>query len=343
MTNIVNKLGIANETELASRWGGAQPQRGEAEDGNDPRYQAIIRTIFSIKGRTGVMRTNDNDVALANGIHMPRVGLGTFDQGSAATKAVQFAIKAGYRSIDTGSYYQNEKEIGLGIRESGAPRQSLFITTKVWNSEHGFAATLKSFEVSLEKLGLEYIDLYLMHWPVGGHNAETWKALEEIYEEGKARAIGVSNFEIHHLEELKKTASVWPMVNQIELHPLKTSIELRKYCADKGIQVEAWAPLAQGNLAQNPVLKKIADAHKKTLAQVVLRWHLQNDIVAIPKSSHERRIKENIDIFDFELSASELAKIDALDENRHLLGFDADTFPSELSLPPASPWPYALS
>jgi diketogulonate reductase-like aldo/keto reductase len=282
-------------------------------------------------------------VTLANGVKMPWVGLGTFDQGAAAVKAVQFAIKAGYRSIDTGSYYQNEEEIGAGIRASDAPRRSLFITTKVWNSEHGFEATLKSFEVSLGKLGLDFIDLYLVHWPVGGHNAETWKALEKIYEQGKVHAIGVSNFEIHHLEELRKVAAVWPMVNQIELHPLKTSVALRKYCADHEIQVEAWAPLAQGNLSQKPVLKKIADAHKKTIAQVILRWHLQQDIVAIPKSSHEGRIKENIDIFDFELSDSELGKIDALDEDRHLLGFDTDTFPPELSLPPVSPWPYALS
>jgi diketogulonate reductase-like aldo/keto reductase len=274
---------------------------------------------------------------------MPWVGLGTFDQGAAAVKAIQFAIKAGYRSIDTGSYYQNEEEIGAGIRASGAPRGSLFITTKVWNSEHGFEATLKSFEVSLRKLGLDYIDLYLMHWPVGGQNAETWKALEKVYQQGKARAIGVSNFEMHHLKELRKTGSVWPVVNQIELHPLNTSVELRKYCADQGIQVEAWAPLAQGNLAQNPVLKKIAEAHKKTITQVILRWHLQHDIVAIPKSSHEGRIKENIDIFDFELSDSEIGKIDALDENRHLLGFDADTFPAELGLPPVCPWPYAIS
>ena len=288
-------------------------------------------------------RTVNDDVTLANGIEMPWVGLGTFDQGPAASKAVQLAIQAGYRSIDTGSYYQNEEDIGAGIRASGIPRHLLFSTTKVWNSEHGFEATLRSFEVSLRKLGLDYIDLYLMHWPVGGHNAETWKALEEIYEAGKARAIGVSNFEIHHLKELKKTASVWPVVNQIELHPLNTSVELRKYCAGEGIQIESWAPLAQGNLSQDPMLKKIADAHKKTIAQVILRWHLQNDIVAIPKSCHERRIKENIDIFDFELSASELAKIDALDENRHLLGFDADSFPSELSLAPASPWPYAIS
>jgi len=287
--------------------------------------------------------TSIGTVTLANGLKMPWIGLGTFDQGPTASKAVELAIQAGYRSIDTGSFYQNEEDIGLGIRAAGVPRESLFITTKVWNSEHGFAATLKSFEVSRQKLGLDYIDLYLIHWPVGGQNAETWKALEKIYEQGKVRAVGVSNFEIHHLKELKKTASMWPVVNQIELHPMKASVDLRKYCADQGIQVEAWAPLAQGNLSQNPVLKKIAEAHKKNIAQVILRWHLQNDIVAIPKSSHEHRIKENIDIFDFELSASELAQIDALDENRHLLGFDADTFPSELSQPPVSPWPYAIS
>jgi diketogulonate reductase-like aldo/keto reductase len=288
--------------------------------------------------------TNPNSEAatLANGVKMPWVGLGTWAQGPTVTATIKSALQIGYRSIDTGSFYQNEEGIGLGIKESGISRQTLFVTTKVWNSEQGYEATLKSFDVSLQHLQLDYADLYLVHWPVRGKFKDTWKALEKLYQDGRVRAIGVSNFNIHHLKEVMKEASIKPMVNQFDIHPLNTWVELRKYCQEEGIQVEAWAPLGQGAVFQNPVLQEIAAAHGKSVSQVVLRWHLQNGVVTIPKSNSEDRLKENLRIFDFQLSADDLRKIDALNENRNLLGFDADEIPSVLLAPPATPWPYSL-
>jgi methylglyoxal/glyoxal reductase len=289
-----------------------------------------------------MINPNSEVATLANGVKMPWVGLGTWDQGPTVTAAVRSAIQIGYRSIDTGSFYQNEQGIGLGIKESGIPRQSIFVTTKVWNSEQGYDETLKSFSVSLQQLQVDYVDLYLVHWPVKGKHKETWKALEKLYQEGRARAIGVSNFNIHHLRDVMKEASIKPMVNQFDIHPLNTWMELRKFCVDEGIQVEAWAPLAQGAVFENAVLQEIAARHGKSVSQVVLRWHLQNGVVTIPKSNKEERLKENIAIFDFQLSAEDLQRIDALNEDRNLLGFDADNIPEVLLAPPASPWPYSL-
>jgi len=281
-------------------------------------------------------------VTLNNGVQIPWIGLGTWDQGPAAESAVIAAIQGGYRSIDTGSFYQNEAAIGRGMRKSGVPRNELFLTTKVWNSEQGYEATLKSCEVSLRTLELDYIDLYLIHWPVAGKYKETWRALEKLYQEGRVKSIGVSNFAIHHLDDLATTATVVPAVNQIDLHPLKTSTALRAFCAAHGIQVEAWAPLAQGRLFDRKELAAIASRYGKTISQVVLRWHLQNEIVVIPKSNHPQRLAENIDIFDFELSPEHIAEISAMNEDLLVLGFDSDHIPEAILVPPAANWPYSL-
>ncbi|MGG4469878.1 aldo/keto reductase [Paenibacillus alvei] len=266
-------------------------------------------------------------VMLNNGVEMPRFGLGVFkvEEGQEVIDSVKSAIKAGYISIDTAAVYKNEEGVGQGIKESGANREDLFITTKVWNADQGYESTLAAFETSIQKLGLDYIDLYLVHWPVKGKYKETWKALEKLYKDGKVKAIGVSNFHQHHLEDLLEEAEIVPMVNQIELHPLLSQVELRDFCKEKGIVVEAWSPLAQGKLLDNPVLAEIAGKYNKSTAQIILRWDLQNDIVTIPKSIKEHRIIENADIFDFELTNEDIDKINALNKNERV-GPDPDNF-----------------
>jgi len=266
-------------------------------------------------------------VTLHNGVKMPRFGLGVFkvQEGQEVIDSVKAAIKNGYISIDTAAVYGNEEGVGQAIQESGANREKLFITTKVWNADQGYDSTLAAFETSLKKLGLDYIDLYLIHWPVKGKYKETWKALEKLYKDGKVKAIGVSNFHIHHLEDLLEDAEIAPMVNQIELHPLLSQKEIRNYCKEKNIVVEAWSPLAQGQLLDNEVLAEIAATHNKSVAQIILRWDIQNDIVTIPKSIKESRIIENASIFDFELSIEEIEKINALNKNERV-GPDPDNF-----------------
>ncbi len=264
---------------------------------------------------------------LSNGVEMPWFGLGVYkvEEGDQVVNSVKWAIEAGYRSIDTAALYQNEEGVGQAIKESGVPREELFITTKVWNSDQGYDTTLQAFEKSLSKLGLDYVDLYLVHWPVKGKYKDTWRALEKLHEDGKVRAIGVSNFQIHHLEDLLADAKVRPVVNQVELHPLLSQVELRNYCKEQGIQIEAWAPLAQGRLLDNPTLQAIADKHGKSIAQVLLRWDIQSGIVTIPKSIKKERIVQNADIYDFELSVEEMKQIDDLNEDRRF-GADPDHF-----------------
>lgn len=263
---------------------------------------------------------------LHNGVQMPWFGLGVYKvENSEAIQAVKAALKAGYRSIDTAAYYQNEEGVGIGIKEAGIPREELFITSKVWNSDQGYDSTIKAFEASLKRLGLDYLDLYLIHWPVKGKYKETWKALEKVYKEGKVRAIGVSNFHIHHLQDLLQEAKIKPMVNQVEFHPRLTQKELRQYCKEQGIQFEAWSPLMRGQLFDNDVLKEIGKKYNKTPAQVILRWDLQHEVVTIPKSVNEQRIIENASIFDFELTKEEMDRIDALNENKRI-GSDPDNF-----------------
>ncbi|MBS4219297.1 aldo/keto reductase [Bacillus sp. FJAT-49711] len=274
-----------------------------------------------------MVKNLDDTTVLHNGIKMPWFGLGVFkvESGEEAVNAVKAAIKNGYRSIDTASAYRNEESVGKGIRESGVPRENIFVTSKVWNSDQGYDSTLEAFDASINRLGLDYLDLYLIHWPVKGKYKETWKALEEIYKEGKVRAIGVSNFHVHHLKDLLQNAKIKPMVNQVELHPRLAQLELRTYCKDQGIQLEAWSPLMQGRLLDNEILAEIGEKHNKTTAQVILRWDIQSEIVTIPKSVKEHRIIENADIFDFELSNEEMEKIDGLNQNKRV-GSDPDNF-----------------
>lgn len=268
---------------------------------------------------------------LHNGIKMPWFGLGVFkvEEGTEVIEAVKTAILKGYRSIDTAAVYQNEEGVGEGIRqgmiETGISREELFITSKVWNADFGYETTLDAYETSLKKLGLDYLDLYLIHWPVEGKYKDTWRALETIYTENRVKAIGVSNFHIHHLKDVMKDATIVPMVNQVEYHPKLTQEDLRAFCQQNNIQLEAWSPLMQGQLLDNVKLKEIAETHGKSVAQIILRWDLQNDVVTIPKSINEHRIVENASIFDFELSAEEMEKISSLNENKRV-GPDPDNF-----------------
>jgi diketogulonate reductase-like aldo/keto reductase len=254
---------------------------------------------------------------LHNGVKMPRFGLGVFKvkEGEEVIESVKAAIKNGYISIDTAAIYGNEEGVGQAIRESGVSREDLFITTKLWNSEQGYESTLKAFETSMEKLGLEYLDLYLIHWPGKDKYKETWRAFEKLYNDGKIRAIGVSNFQVHHLEDLMSSCEIKPMVNQVEYHPHLTQKELHAFCKKNEIQLEAWSPLKQGQLLEDPTLKEIADKHNKTVAQVILRWDLQNEVVTIPKSTKEHRIIENADVFNFELSSEDMERIDGLNQD----------------------------
>jgi methylglyoxal/glyoxal reductase len=264
---------------------------------------------------------------LHNGVKMPWFGLGVFkvQEGSEVIESVKAAIKNGYKSIDTAAIYKNEEGVGQAIKESGVPREELFITTKVWNSDQGYESTLQAFETSLEKLGLDYLDLYLIHWPGKNKYKETWKALEKLYKDGRVRAIGVSNFKVHHLQDLISDAVIKPMVNQVEYHPHLTQKDLLEYCQSEGIQLEAWSPLKQGELLSDPTIMELAEKHQKSAAQIILRWDLQNKVVTIPKSIKEQRIIENANVFDFELSLEDMAKIDALNKDERV-GPDPDDF-----------------
>jgi Aldo/keto reductase family. len=248
---------------------------------------------------------------------MPYFGLGTYKipDGEPVIKAVESALETGYRLIDTAAFYENEEGVGKAIRESGIKREEIFVTTKVWNTDQGYDSTLKAFEKSLKKLGLDYVDLYLVHWPVTGKYLETWRALRKLHENGVVKTIGVSNFHPQHLKRLMDEYGDIPAVNQVELHPYLNQEKLRAYCRDKGIQVQAWSPLAKGRLLNEPVLHQIGEKYGKTPAQVVLRWHLQHGIAIIPKSANPSRIQENADIFNFELTPEEMARIDGLNRN----------------------------
>ncbi|MBB6451817.1 diketogulonate reductase-like aldo/keto reductase [Salirhabdus euzebyi] len=254
---------------------------------------------------------------LHNGVKIPWLGLGVYkvEDGSEIVSTVKSALELGYRSIDTAALYDNEEGVGQAIHESGIKREDIFVTTKVWNSDQGYENTLKAFDESLKKLGLDYVDLYLIHWPVPGKYKDTWKALEEIYTQGKARAIGVSNFMTHHLEDVLKDAKVKPMVNQVEFHPKLYQKELLDYCRSNNIQLEAWSPLARGRYLDDPILTEIATKYNKSVAQVMIRWDYQHGIVTIPKSTKKHRQKENADIFDFELTFEDMEKINNLNED----------------------------
>lgn len=270
-----------------------------------------------MNGGYSVIHNLQDTVTLNNGIKMPGFGLGVYkvEDGNTVIRAVKAAINHGYRSIDTASFYDNEEGVGQAIKEAGVPRSDLFITSKVWNDQQGYEETLQAFEMSLEKLGLDYLDLYLIHWPVKGKYKDTWKAMEKLYEQGKVRAIGVSNFHIHHLNNLLEDANVTPAVNQVEYHPHLTQVELKDFCEKEGIQLEAWSPLKRGRLLNDPTLTEIGKKYGKTPAQVILRWDIQNNVITIPKSINEKRIKENADIFDFTLNDEEMKRINGLNIN----------------------------
>ncbi|WPK13958.1 aldo/keto reductase [Lysinibacillus louembei] len=277
------------------------------------------------------MKNLQSTTVLHNGVEMPWFGLGVFkvEDGPELVEAVKAAIKAGYRSIDTAAIYENEKAVGegilAGIKEAGITREDLFVTSKVWNADQGYETTLAAYEESLNKLGLDYLDLYLVHWPVEGKYKETWRALETLYKENRVRAIGVSNFQIHHLQDVIKEAEIKPMINQVEYHPRLTQKELQMFCKEQGIQMEAWSPLMQGQLLDNDILQEIANKYDKSIAQIILRWDLQNEVVTIPKSTKEHRIIANAAIFDFELAREDMEQIDALNEN-YRVGPDPDNF-----------------
>lgn len=278
-----------------------------------------------------MIKNLQDTTTLHNGVKMPWFGIGVFkvEEGPALVNAVKTAIKHGYRSVDTAAIYENEEGVGKGIqeglKEAGISREELFVTSKVWNADLGYESTIAAYETSLKKLGLEYLDLYLIHWPVEGKYKDAWRALETLYKEGRVKAIGVSNFQIHHLEDLMKDAEIKPMINQVECHPRLTQKELKAFCEDNGIQLEAWSPLMQGQLLDNEVLQEIANNHHKSVAQVILRWDLQNGVVTIPKSTKEHRIVENANVFDFELTKEEMKIIDGLNQNLRV-GPDPDNF-----------------
>jgi 2,5-diketo-D-gluconate reductase A len=267
-------------------------------------------------------------IILNNGVEMPQLGFGVWQVADdEAERAVGTALEAGYRSIDTAAIYGNEEGTGKAIASSGLPRAELFVTTKLWNADQGYDSTLRAFDTSLKKLGLEYVDLYLIHWPMPerGTFVDTYKAFEKIREEGRAKAIGVSNFLPEHLTTLLEATSVVPAVNQIELHPQLQQRAAREVHAEHGIVTEAWSPLGSGKgLLDVPAIVAIARKHERTPAQVVLRWHLQLGNIVIPKSVTPSRIKENIEVFDFSLDDEDLGAISALDEERRLGSNPAD-------------------
>lgn len=258
-------------------------------------------------------------VVLNNGIEMPQLGFGVWRVPPEQThEAVSTALKVGYRHIDTAKLYGNERAVGEAIADSGLERDAVFVTSKVWNDDHGYDATLRAFDASMDRLGFDVLDLYLIHWPrpAAGTAADTWRAMERLYRDGRIRAIGVSNFSPADLRTLMDTAEVTPAVNQVELHPYLQQRETRRTDAELEVATEAWSPLAKGGeLLSDEVVTAIADKHGKSPAQVVLRWHLQTGVIAIPKSVTPSRIEENIDLFDFELDAADLAAIESLDRN----------------------------
>ncbi len=269
-------------------------------------------------------------LTLHDGVEIPQLGFGVFQVPPEDTqRVVEVALEIGYRHIDTAAAYRNERGVGAAIAASGIPRDEIFVTTKLWNSQQGFESTLGAFEKSLARLGLDHIDLYLIHWPVPteGRALDTWRAFEQVHEEGRSRTIGVSNFRVEDLEMLEQEAEVQPTVNQIELHPHFPQAELRAWHLEHRIATESWSPLAQGDLLANETIAGVAARHGRTPAQVILRWHLELGNVVIPKSVTPARIKENFALFDFELSDDDMTEIGALDVGQRI-GPDPSTFVS---------------
>lgn len=261
----------------------------------------------------------ETKVKLNNGVEMPILGLGTYlaKSGKETQEAVLYALESGYRLIDTAKIYGNEKDVGEAVRKSGIPREEIFITTKLWNSDHGYHKAISACEGSLKKLGLSYIDLYLIHWPVEGLRNETWEALEKLRRDGKCRAIGVSNYMIWHLEELMNNSSTVPEVNQVEFSPYLFQKDLLDFCKTHHIQLEAYSPLTKGHKLDDPKLLAIATKYSKSPAQILIRWGLQKGMVEIPKSVRKQRILENADVFDFAISSEDIKVLDSFNEDVH--------------------------
>jgi methylglyoxal/glyoxal reductase len=270
---------------------------------------------------TSMANLNINStITLNNNVQIPVLGLGVYQTppGKITQDAVNFALNVGYRHIDTARIYGNESDVGRAVRESRLTRPDLFVTTKLWNSDQGYESTLRACEASLKQLGLDYLDLYLIHFPVPELRRESWRAMETLLEKGKCRAIGVSNFTIRHLEELLEEAEVKPAVNQVEFHPFLYQKELLEYCRRKRVQVEAYSPLARGEMFKHPRIASVARKYSKTPAQLMIRWGLQHQLVVIPKSAREERIRENSQVFDFEISDKDMASLDSLNEDLRL-------------------------
>lgn len=265
-------------------------------------------------------------VRLINNIEIPTIGFGTYKLGNEeeAIASIKNALELGYRHIDTASFYGNEEFIGKAIKDYEIKREEIFLVTKLWQDSHGYDNAIKAFYESIEKLGVDYLDLYLIHWPTK-NNSETWRALEDLYNEGKIKSIGVCNFKIGHLEELKKTARIMPMVNQIEIHPGYTKKDIIEYCIKNNIQVVAWSPIMRGKLSNNDKMIYLSKKYNKSITQIILRWHIQNSIIPIPKSSNKSRMKENIDIFDFLIDFEDLKIIDSLNINESVSGVPEDS------------------
>ena len=290
----------------------------------------------SARGRLAALKLKENDkminsiadcTLLNNGLTMPWLGFGVqrLEDGQQVEHAVKVALEIGYRSIDTATVYGNESGVGKAINESEIPREDIFLTTKVWNDAQRGKRIQAAFDESLKRLDTEYVDLYLVHWPVKDCYQETWHEMEKIYHSGRVKAIGVSNFQAHHLEDIFSDSQIVPAVNQIEFHPFLAQPELLKFCKEHKIQVEAWSPLMQGQIVTEEAVQKLATKYGKTPAQITLRWDLQHEVVTIPKSGHPNRIAENTQIFDFELSQEDMNVLDALDQGKRV-GPDPDNF-----------------
>ena len=273
--------------------------------------------LYSLSHLRGMLLTLKSQAKLNNGVEIPRLGIGVYQSppGRTTQHAIKYALSIGYRHIDTASLYGNEADVGLALRESGLRRDEVFITTKVWNTDQGYDSTLRACEGSLRRLGLTYVDLYLIHWPVPKMSDETWRAMVQLSRESKAKAIGVSNYDIQDLKELLGNFDITTAVNQVEFHPFLYQQDLLQFCEKNRIQLEAYSPLTRGERLSHPKLLKLAKKYGKTSAQVLIRWSLQHGLIVIPKSVHEERIRQNSEVFDFQLELEDMKLLDSLNEN----------------------------
>ena len=268
---------------------------------------------------TGTELSLQSTIALNNGVEIPSLGLGVYQSppGAITERAVDYALSIGYRHFDTARIYGNESDVGKALRKSGLPREQVFVTTKLWNGDQGYDSALRACEGSMKRLGISYLDLYLIHWPVPRLRNDSWRAMVKLLTEGKSRAIGVSNYTIKHLTELLDEFDIVPAVNQVEFSPFLYQKDLLDYSRRHGIQLEAYSPLTRGERLDNPAVAKVAKNHTRTPAQILIRWSLQHSLVVIPKSVNPERIRENSDVFDFEISSTEMKILDSLNEDYH--------------------------